>query len=129
MASSKYDDFDRMLDNWARWMFGDTQQSMVNISSIYRLGPRPPRYGNTMPIINGEAIDLDKAIKRLHLRLQEVLKVEVQEWIYPTQELKARRLSVCVKTYKLRLEDAKLMAKREYYQRCEKVLHKVPIHC
>lgn len=126
---SYYDDFDRMLDNWARWLFGGTVQSQVAISSIYRIGPRPPRYGNTMPMINGEAIDVDKAIRRLPRRYQQTLEVEMQDWLFPTKELKARRCGVCVRTYQTRIEDAKLMAKREYYQACEKVLARLPISC
>lgn len=118
--ASKYDDFDRMLDNWARWLFGDEQKSRVSLSGIYNLGPRPPRYGNTMPIINGEAIDLDKAIKRLSTRDQEILKIYIQDWLYPTDMLKAKRLAVCLNTYKSRLEQAKSGAKREYYRRTEK---------
>lgn len=123
------DDFDRMLENWARWLFGDTVQSLVAISSIYHLGPKPPRYGNTMPIINGEAIDLDRAIRRLARRHQQTLEVEMQDWLYPTKILKARRCGVCVRTYQTRIEEAKLLAKREYYQACEKVVANLPIAC
>ena len=127
--ASKYDDFDRMLDNWARWLFGGTNVSAFSISCIYRIGPRPPRYGNTSPIINGEAIDLDRAIKRLPNRYQQVLLIEVQDWLYPTQALKAKRCAVCLNTYKTRLEQAKSHAKREYYQACEKVRANLTVSC
>lgn len=118
---SKYDDFDRMLENWARWLFGSSSESLSCISNIYQAGPRPPRGGNVMPTINGEAIDLDKAIRRLHIRYQSVLKIEVQDWLYPTQALKASRCAMSVPTFKKSLDQAKEMAKREYYQACEKV--------
>lgn len=125
----KYDDFDRMLQNWARWLNGGEQRGGIAPFPAYNLGPRPPRYGNTMPMINGEAVDLDKAIKRIPKRYQQSLEVDTQDWLYPTQVLKARRCGVCVKTYKARLDDAKAMAKREYYQPRKIVNAGVPILC
>ncbi|MDA8095574.1 MAG: hypothetical protein M0T84_17035 [Betaproteobacteria bacterium] len=112
------DDLERMLENWARWKFSPGVGRAGSPFPIYNLGPKPPRYGNTMPVINGEAIDMDSAINSLQDRYKRALAIQYL-W-GDDQESKAKRCGCCVRTFRDRLILAKELARAAYWRAHEK---------
>jgi hypothetical protein len=113
-------EIERMLENWARWKVSGGWGGANTVSSLYNLGPRSPRSGNVIPILNGEAEDLDRIIEGLaDVRLKRVIVIQYQ-W-GGAQEGKARRCGCCVNTFKARLEKAKQMILSEKYRRSDVV--------
>jgi hypothetical protein len=108
-------DVDRMLENWARWKVSDGWRGANTISSLYNLGPKSPRSDNIMPILNGEAEDLDRIIEAMQdIRLKRVIIITYQ-W-GGSQDTKAHRCGCCVNTYKSRLDKAKQHIISEKYK-------------
>lgn len=111
-------EIERMLENWARWKVSGGWNGAGSISSLYDMGPRSPRSGNVIPILNGEAEDMDRIIEGLEdVRLKRVIVIQYQ-W-GGAQETKARRCGCCVNTFKARLEKAQQMILSEKYRRAD----------
>lgn len=111
-------EIERMLENWARWKVSGGWGGANTISSLYHLGPRSPRSGNVIPILNGEAEDMDRIIEGLaDVRLKRAIVIQYQ-W-GGAQETKARRCGCCVNTFKDRLDKAKQMILSEKYRRSD----------
>lgn len=88
---SVVDDLERRLENWARWS-GDGGVGAVGVASIYAFSAYSSHYSDqSMPVINGEAMDTEVAIRKLDGPLEdEKLRTE-----RPLQDaLRARYLRV-----------------------------------
>lgn len=110
------EEIERMLNNWALWVFsGRSSISSISPYPAYNLAPPPPRSGSTMPILSGEAEELDKIIQGIDQRLGRAIAV-FYLW-NDTQEQKAKRCGVCVNTFKDRLGRGKEAVKAEWYRR------------
>ena len=93
---------ERMMRNWARWKTG--APIGVSSSSAYELEGRGRREEVSIPLLNGEAIDVDKAVHDLPGWLHEAVW---QYWIRGgSVEEKARRCHCAVKTLYRRLDEA-----------------------
>lgn len=107
-------DIERILENWAKWKAGDGYGGAMSCSPLYDMGPRAPRYGNVMPILNGEAEDIDKIINSLDERLKRAISIQYL-W-GDTQQQKAKRCGCCLNTFKARLDKAKQMIVADRYR-------------
>jgi hypothetical protein len=108
-------DTERMMVNWALWRSGSL--TGVAVSGAYELEARG-RYEETpMPLINGEACEVDQAVARL----DAPLKLAVEEYWLRTGPVvdKARRCGCEAKTLYRRLDRAheSIKAFREERQR------------
>jgi hypothetical protein len=113
------EDIVRLLTNWAEWMARDRHPKKCS-SLIYNLGPKPPHYGNTFPIIDGEAQDVDRIVGTLPVRYQRPLQMHYgQPW--RSDRSKANGCYCCLNTYKARLNDAHALFAQAWYGR-----HEVP---
>jgi len=96
-------DTTRMMTNWARWRDGGGMSSCA-ITAAYDLEARGRREEVSMPLINGEALDVDGAVKALDAELQEAV---VQWWVKQgNAEKKAAACGCVVKTLYNRLDQA-----------------------
>lgn len=126
MARDDDPDLVRKLENWARWKLGDECFGGLSPYPIYNLGPRPPRADPGMPMLNGEALDMDEVIKELPERYKLVVETEYcKPWL--AQSKRAWRCGCCVNTYKTRLIEAKLRIKSGLYRLHEKYACKLTV--
>lgn len=65
-------EIERMLDNWARWSSGGGLAAHCAVS-VYDLGGRGSRAATTMPVIDGEALDIDGIVRGLKFEHEQVL--------------------------------------------------------
>lgn len=109
------DELVRLLSNWALWLAGG-QRSGGSPYPAYNLAPRPPRYGNVMPILSGEAEDVDHVILTLGVRYQQPLRMHYC-WPGRSDRSKASSCSCCLNTYKARLKEAHVLFSQAWYSR------------
>lgn len=105
----------RLLSNWALWLAHDRNPG-ITANCIYSLGVRGPRHGNTIPILTGEAEDVDKVIERLPVRYQHPLRMHYC-WPGRSDRSKASACSCSLNTYKTRLNEAHLLFSQGWYAR------------
>lgn len=111
------DDLQRALRNWALWRIDPDSRIATSCNPLYLQGPRGPRGGVVMPVLNGEALDMDAIITALPGRYYEVIRVHYL-WNM-TPHVAARRCRCCVQTYYNRLErawDLIAQARRDKHQ-------------
>ncbi len=114
-ANNQDPDLERKLENWARWRLGDFRQGAISPFPAYNLGPRPPRAAPDVPLLGGEAMDIEEIVnKHLQPRHQHVIVINYL-WAWLTQEKKAQRCGVSINTFKARLVDARLKVKCELF--------------
>lgn len=95
-------DTQRMMLNWARWRSGVLIG--LPISGAYDLEAPGLREEVSMPLLNGEAMDVDEAVKQLHHELHAVL---CEYWLRNgSATQKARKCRCAVGTFYRRLEHA-----------------------
>jgi hypothetical protein len=75
MGASRYQDYERRMDNWRLWRVSEGRSIGGSPYPIYNLTPRPPRGENIMPILVGEAEQTDKAVRGLPQPLRRVVEV------------------------------------------------------
>lgn len=93
----------RRMTNWARWKVGGASIELA-MSSAYDLEARGRREAVSVPLMNGEALDVDRAVHDLPGEL--VLVVE-QHWLKRgSVGRKAKRCGCAISTFYRRLEDA-----------------------
>jgi hypothetical protein len=93
---------ERMMRNWARWKTG--APIGLAVSSAYELEGRGRREEAPIPLLNGEAMDVDKAVLDLPGELFQVVE---QHWLKRgTVKDKARRCHCSEATFYRRLDDA-----------------------
>lgn len=79
----------RLMENWAAWRRGDSISCAV--SAAYREAIRDT-YDTPLPLINGEALDVDKAIGRLEQHLQKAVE---EFWVRRGQQHQIARACGC----------------------------------
>lgn len=110
------EDLERALRNWARWVVS----SRADLHSAFPLAEiqgRGRRAEASIPVINGEAVEMDSIIEGLPVRYVEVIRVWYVEEFPP--EAAARRCRCCPQTIYNRLETAWGMIARERVTRAE----------
>ncbi len=117
------DDIVRMLENWARWLSGDRRRnsdSDISPFPAYNLAPRPPRAGNVLPTLLGEAEEVNAVIVSLTHRYQHPLRMNYC-WPDTADRVNAKRCSCCLNTYKERLNTAHTLFAQAWYARKNRV--------
>ena len=109
------DEIVRMLANWALWLACDLNPGLSH-SSIYTIGPDGPRAGNTVPILSGEAEDVDSIITHLPIRYHQPLRMHYC-WPGRSDRSKASACRCSLNTYKGRLHEAHLLFSQAWYGR------------
>jgi len=95
-------DTERLMNNWARWRDGGGLSTPI--TAAYGLEARGRREEVSIPLINGEAVDVDAAVEDLPEPLKHVV---VEFWCKPgTVRNKANRCGSAVDTFYRKLEDA-----------------------
>jgi hypothetical protein len=84
-------DYERRMRNWALWRSGGADLMWLSLSNIYDMGPRAPRLGNVMPILQGEAEDVDEAVRSLAEELQRAVVLWYVRQLEPERMRKALR--------------------------------------
>ena len=93
---------ERMMNNWARWRSGGGVS--VAVTAAYDLEARGRREEVSMPLINGEAVDVDAAVEALPAELKQIV---VEFWTKAgTIRNKANRCGSSVEPFYRKLEDA-----------------------
>lgn len=93
---------DRLMNNWARWRDGGGVS--CSVTAAYDLEARGRREEVSMPLINGEAVDVDAAVEDLQPQLKQVV---IEFWTKPgTVRNKANRCGSAVDAFYRKLEDA-----------------------
>lgn len=96
-------DTTRMMTNWARWRDGSGMGGCA-ITAAYDLEARGRREEVSVPLINGEAVDVDGAVGLLRPELKQAV---VQWWCKGgTIERKAKVCGCWPKTLYNRIEEA-----------------------
>jgi hypothetical protein len=102
------EDLERALKNWARWVVSDKSALHSSFPTEKRVeGPRP--YDAPIPIINGEAVEMDAIVEALPVRYAEVIRVWYVQELDPV--VAARRCRI--QTVYNRLEEAWALIRRE----------------
>ena len=122
MVGKWSDELVRVLNNWAMWVACDGNPGGSH-SSIYDNGPSGPRAGNVIPVLSGEAMDVDQVICRLPVRYQKPLKMHYC-WPGRSDRSKAATCNCCLNTYKTRLDDAHVLFSRSWYGRKQTIAPK-----
>jgi hypothetical protein len=92
----------RLMLNWSRWKLG--VPISVAVSGAYDLEARGRREETPTPLLNGEALDVDKAVMDLPGDLFHVVE---QFWLKKgTLDQKARKCKCAPATFYRRLQDA-----------------------
>lgn len=107
------DEIDRLLENWARWKItGSSHGRSLSPYPIYNLAiiDRQARR-DYVPILNGEAEDIDAIIKDLPPRYARAIN-EYYLWT-GTIDHKARRLNVCENTFRTWLAKGKELIREQ----------------
>jgi len=108
-------DLVRLLTNWAMWLAGGSRTDSSPYPA-YNLAPRPPRYGNVMPVLTGEAEDVDHVIGELPIRYQQPLRMHYC-WPGRSDRSKAKSCSCSLNTYKSRLNESHRLFSQAWYSR------------
>jgi hypothetical protein len=109
----------RLLENWAMWHAGGNGSSARSPFPAYNLAAPGPRAGNVIPVLNGEAEDVDAVLRVLPVRFQQPLRMYYC-WPGRSDRSKANSCACCVNTYKTRLDQAHDLFARAWYARAEK---------
>jgi hypothetical protein len=88
----------RMMTNWARWKTG--APIGLAVSGAYELEARGRREETSIPLLNGEAIDVDKAVDLLP---KQVSLVVAEYWLRKGTVGRSCRCRCSSKTFYLRL--------------------------
>jgi DNA-directed RNA polymerase specialized sigma24 family protein len=92
-----------MMLNWARWTH-DGASIDVAMSGAYTLEARGTRADASMPLLNGEALDVDKAVRALKAELLAVVK---EHWLRKgSARQKAKKCRCAIATFYRRLDEA-----------------------
>jgi hypothetical protein len=127
---------ERLMHNWAAWKSGSSIS--VAVSSAFALEARGRREAVSMPLINGEASDVDQAVDALPADLHQVVVVHWLDQLADRQgrarkargatfEQRARSCGCTVPTYYRRLEAAHerihalMRAKRDQAERAREL--------
>lgn len=110
------DDIVRLLTNWAMWMAGDIRRGGGSQFPAYNLALPGPRAGNVIPVLAGEAEDVDKIIGSLPRRYQQPLRMHYC-WPGRADRSKAKSCGCCLNTYKARVDDAHWLFTRAWHGR------------
>lgn len=108
-------DIVRMLENWARWVVADGG-SKRSPYPAYNLEPPGPRAGSQLPMLNGEAEDVDAVIADMSPRYQQPLRMNYQ-WPNVADRVNAKRCNCSLNTYKSRLHEAHQIFSDVWYAR------------
>ena len=109
------DEIVRLLSNWALWLACDRNPGLSH-SSIYADGPDGPRAGNRMPILAGEASDVDAMVCHLLIRYQQPLRFHYC-WPGRSDRSKAHACNCSLNTYKTRLHEAHTLFSQGWHSR------------
>lgn len=82
-------EIERMLNNWALWSAGGGLAAHCAVS-VYDLGGRGTRAASTMPVIDGEAMDIDAIIKTLEFEERQALHARYKREVLVEPMLKRR---------------------------------------
>lgn len=95
----------RMMENWARWACASDEGHSMPMTNAYDMGGAGRRdYDKPEPLINGDAIDTDRAVRTLPDELRVVI---VQYWTRRGTALQKARACRChVATFWRRLHHA-----------------------
>jgi hypothetical protein len=106
----------RLLTNWAMWLAGGRMSSSSPYPA-YNLAPPGPHYGNVMPVLNGEAHDVDTILVRdLPQRYQQAIRIYYC-WPELADAVKARKCACSLNTYKDRVDEAHRLFSQAWYRR------------
>jgi DNA-directed RNA polymerase specialized sigma24 family protein len=95
-------DTQRMMNNWACWRSGVLIGTPI--SGAYDLEARGLREETSMPLLNGEALDVEAAVRQLPHELHAVV---CEYWLRNgSSAQKARKCRCAAKTFYRRLEQA-----------------------
>ncbi len=110
------EDLERALRNWARWVVssGADLHSAFPLAEIQGRGRRAEA---SIPIINGEAVEMDSIIEAMPVRYMEVIRVWYVRELPPAAA--ARRCRCCLQTIYNRLETAWSIIHQERVTRME----------
>lgn len=93
---------ERVMRNWAMWRAGSL--TGVPVSGAYDLEAPGHRGDTAIPLINGEAVEVEQAVQAIDEQLRTVLE---EYWLKSGPiEMKARRCACCVATLYRRLDRA-----------------------
>lgn len=91
------DELERRLANWWRWIHQRETATDIAPSPTWRLAPRGRRSESTIPLLLGEALDTDGALKRIP-KDQAAALVAAYCWTGRRVD-QARRLRIRVRRY------------------------------
>lgn len=92
---------ERLMRNWAMWKQSGGTLNMA-VTTAYELEGRGRREETSIPLLNGEAIDVDAAVKTLTV---ELAKVVDEYWLRRGNIMqKVRRCRCAVATFYRRLD-------------------------
>jgi len=119
MKGRWHEDVVRMLTNWAMWLAGDTRHGSRSPFPAYNLAAPGPRAGNVIPVLSGEAEDVNTVISTLPLRYQRPLQMHYC-WPGRSDRSKAAACACALNTYKDRLDHAHELFAQAWYARRSK---------
>ena len=102
--SSIDDDLERRLQNWARWTADAGPYSTARISIVYSGGARGRRAEPSMPLISGEAVELDMLIGRLSTSHRDALRAHYArrgpagQWLGTLSEMAVAQALGCARS-------------------------------
>lgn len=95
-------DTERLMLNWARWRSGTLIGTPI--SGAYDLEAPGRREEASIPLLNGEAVDVEEAVRQLPHELHAVV---CEYWLYSgSAGKKAKKCRCALRTFWLRLERA-----------------------
>lgn len=123
MARDVDEELERLLRNWAAWRMGAERGGGIPPSPAYSLVPPSPRYESRVPVLSGDAEEVDRIVvgpPGLDVKLREVLEVH---YMQAEQPIRAR-VAACGcanETYYNRLEQARALVRAALNQRARAV--------
>lgn len=94
----------RLMENWARWRIVGGGLDGMPLSGAYALEAPGRREEVSIPLLNGEAIDVDHVVREL---LPELKTVVHEYWCRVGGDaVKARKCGCSLSTFRRRLDEA-----------------------
>lgn len=119
MTKAVDEELERLLKNWAAWRLSANKMGGIPPSPAYSLVPPSPRYESRIPVLAGDAEEMDRIIvgpPGIPLRYQKVLQMHYL-WSHQPERWRVANCTCSRSVYFERLAHARGLVRAEFTRR------------
>lgn len=87
MAAGNDFEYERRMNNWRLWRLSERLSFGGSPFPVYNLTPRPPRGENVIPILAGEAEEIERVVQELPVEIRRAIEI----WFLHAGSVSAKR--------------------------------------